>query len=170
VGRAGGAMMCHALPALVVAWPCGDVNCCSMTPAPLTQKRTKIPWRFRNNRLFLFCSSKMKVSKHLFRDERLLTSDEGCPSCFLSTCYLVISRKGRRQAEVGTPCSWLKEACSFEVSHSPFGFTSQNSLGKIIIVEPALITPRGGKSSSSNGVGREVAEISLSAENLTHTY
>lgn len=161
--------MCHALPAVAVSWPCRDVNCCSMTPALLTWKRTEMPWRFRNNRLFLFCSSKMKASKHSFRHERFLTSDEGCPSCFLSVRYLVIFREGKRQAEVGTPCGQPRKACSFEVSHPTFGSVSQNNWGKFIIVEPALIMPRGGKSSSSKGVEREVPEISLSAKNLTHT-
>lgn len=47
---------------------------------------------------------------------------------------------------------------------------SQNNWGKIIFVEPALIVPRGRKSSSSSkGAEREVPGISLSAKNLTVT-
>lgn len=61
VEKEGDAVMCSVPPAPFVAWSCGDVNCCSMTPAPLTQKRTEILCRFRDNRLFLFCSSKMNV-------------------------------------------------------------------------------------------------------------
>lgn len=128
---------------------------------------TEMLWGWRNKKLFLFCFSKTKVLKHSLRHKRFLTSDEGC-LCFLRTCYLVIFRE-RLQAEVGTPCGWPRQACSFEVSHFTFGFMGQNSLGKTIVLEPALVKPRGENSSSSKGVERKVPGISSPTENLIHT-